>query len=49
MLKVNRGEKKAEQPKGLCFVIFIFCVLSEKTPRNLFEVCTQIEGHGKGI
>lgn len=25
-------------------VKFIFCILSEKTPRNLFEVCAETEG-----
>lgn len=27
---------------------FIFCVLLEKTPRRLFEVCAEVEGRGEG-
>lgn len=29
-------------------MIFIFCILLEKTPRKLFEVCAEIEGHREG-
>lgn len=38
----------SEQPEGPHCVIFIFCILSEKTPRSLFEVCAEIEGRREG-
>lgn len=38
----------SEQPEGRHCVISIFCILSEKTPRSLFEVSAETEGHGEG-